>query len=104
MALNGDTYWLTFRIADDGHFAAQHRKIVAAVASAAEGRVWDEPAAFCLFRSKLSIDALADHIATALRLDRDFALIGMPHHKAARVLGHWKDDRVRSLIPFAQLA
>jgi hypothetical protein len=47
---------------------------------------------------------LADHLGTAIRIDRDFALIGMPYRKAARIIGNWRDDRVRQLMPFTELA
>jgi hypothetical protein len=103
VALIGETYWLTYRIADDGHFAYRLNQLKRAIAAASEGPVWEEPTSFALIRSRLPLDALAAQLAAALRVDRDFVLIGMPYRKAARIIGHWSDDRVRQLMPFTEM-
>ena len=104
MALQGEVYWLTFGLADDGHFSHRHGRLMNAIQAAAVGNVWQESTSFCLFRSPLSIDALIADLGSAVRSDRDFLLLGMPFHKSARLFGHWNDDRVRNLMHFAELA
>ena len=103
MALIGETYWLTYRIADDGHFVHRLNQLKRAIETAAEGPVWAEPASFALIRSRLNLDALAAQLGAAINVDRDFVLVGMPLRKAARIVGNWKDDRVRQLMPFTEM-
>lgn len=102
MAFGGSVYWMTFGIANDGHFAVYHDRLKKAVTNIADGKVWNEPTSFCLFRSKLDLDAVADTLAKVIRNDRDFVLIGMPYRQDGRVLGNWSDDRLLQLMPFAQ--
>ncbi len=102
MALGSSVYWVTFGIANDGHFAIYHDRLKKAVAALAEGKVWTEPTSFCLFRSRHGIDAVAGSLAKAIRSDRDFVVIGMPYRQEGRVLGNWGDDRLQQLMPFAQ--
>ena len=104
MALQGNTYWIAFRIESDGDFARRYERLARVIEDASDGRVWGEAASFSLFRSKLTLDEVANRIGGVLRVDRDFAVIGMSFKQSAKILGSWKDDRIRELLTYANLA
>jgi len=98
----GSVYWVTFRIANDGHFAVYLNHLKAAIAGLADGKIWSEPASFFMFRSKAGLDSVAATLERAIREDRDFVLIGMPYQQKGRVVGNWDDDRLMQLMPYAR--
>ena len=104
MALQGNTYWIAYRIESDGDFARRYERLARVIEDAADGRVWGEPASFTLFRSKLALDEIANRVGGVLRVDRDFAVIGMSFKQNAKLIGHWKDDRIRELLTYADVA
>lgn len=69
-----------------------------------KGRWWTDPTSFVLFESDLSIDGLAPHLKAAIDLDRDIAIVGMPHVKSARVTGNVYDHDLFELLPFVTVA
>lgn len=103
MALQGNTYWIAYRIESDGDFARRYERLARVIEDAADGRVWGEAASFSLFRSKASLEEIANRIGAVLRVDRDFAVVGMSFKQSAKILGSWKDDRVRELLTYAEI-
>jgi len=98
-------YWLTFRIKKVGDYDARYEALKAAVLAVKEGpKWWVEPTSFILFKSQKNIDQVAAKIASALALNVDMALIGMPEVKDARVVGNLEDDDLLEFMPFTKRA
>src|SRR5689334_21548946 len=104
MALQGNTFWIAYRIESDGEFARRFERLARVIEDSAEGRVWGEPASFYLFRSKCTLDELTNRVGAVLRVDRDFAVVGMSFRQNARLIGSWRDDRLRELLTYAEVA
>ena len=67
-----------------GNNDARRDALMQAIKGTTKGRWWTDPTSFFLFESDLSIDGLASHLKAAIDLDRDIAIVGMPHVKSAR--------------------
>jgi hypothetical protein len=99
------TYWLTFRIADEGDYGHRYDQLHQTVFElTGGGKWWVEPTSFYVFESTLNADQVAGRIKSCLDEDYDLALLGMPNFKTARAIGAVKDQDLFDLIPFAKRA
>ena len=96
------TYWMTYRLADNGQFIMRKRKLGEILNSVAHGSRWSEPPMFCIFRSKFDIDKLVDLFRPAIDAREDILLLAMPEHKVARVLGCPQEVSFYGLVPYAE--
>lgn len=96
------TYWMTYRLADDGHFVARSQQLTALINSLSEGARWAEPHTFLIFKCKLAIDDLATRLKPALEHRDDVLLLGMTEFKEARVVGCPRQASLYALMPHAQ--
>lgn len=100
-----DTYWLSFRLADRGKWAASyntryddlHETIKQA---ATGGKWWLETSSFYLFSSEESIDAIVNRIKKAIAEEADLAVVGKTEYKTGRVIGNCQDPDIFHLVPF----
>lgn len=99
------TYWLTFRIADQGDYDARYDRLHKTVFELANGgKWWVESTSFYLFDSPSTISEAAAKISGALDTDCDLALLGMTEVKSARAIGAVTDQDLFELVPFARRA
>jgi len=96
------TYWMTYRLADDGQFVARNKQINIILNSVSEGIRWAEAHTFFIFKSKLGINEVAAQFRPALDERKDMLLIGMTEFKEARVLGVPEQTALYALVPHAQ--
>lgn len=99
------TYWLTFRIADQGDYSGRYDALHHAVFEAAKGgKWWTESTSFYVFESPLNAQEVAAKIRGAINPQTDLALLGMPEFKVAKAIGAVEDEDLFNLIPFAKRA
>ena len=96
------TYWMTYRLADDGQFVARSKQINTILNSVSEGARWAEPHTFFIFKSKLGINDVIARFRPALDERKDMLLLGMTEFKEARVLGVPQHAALYALVPHAQ--
>jgi hypothetical protein len=99
-----ETYWLTFRLADDATYSTRLDKLTKAVQDVTAGTWWVEPTSFLLFQSASDIDAVAAIVKAAINPAKDIVLIGMPDYKSARIIGASTDPDLFKLMPFTKKA
>jgi len=96
------TYWMTYRLADDGHFVARNQQLASTVNALSDGARWTEPHTFLIFKSKHSIDEVATRLAPALQHRDDVLLLAMTDFKEARILGCPQQASLYALMPHAK--
>ena len=95
---------MTYRLADDGHFVARSHRLTSILNSVASAARWNEPPTFCMFKSKLEIDELANRFRPAIEHEKDVILLSMTEFKEARILGCPSQVALYALMPFAKEA
>lgn len=87
-----NTYWTTFRIHDDASYRTRYDSLVKAIGEAADQTTWwSEPTSFFMFKSRFTIDDIAQHLKKAIAPDRDVVLLAMNEVKSARLIGTTND-------------
>jgi hypothetical protein len=99
-----ETYWFTFRLNEDAGYQQRYTKLREKLLTLSGNKWWVEPSAFVVFRSKLTIDAVAKEISSAMDTRIDLGLLGMADFKSARVIGAANDDDIYEFMPFARKA
>ena len=99
--LDTRTFWVSHLTSDGKRKSRTSREISSAIASLADGAVWNEGPSFYVFRSYATIG----HIAYILRMQRrvkDILVVGSFTHAECRIVGPYQDPQIFDLLPFAK--
>lgn len=99
--LDTRTFWVSHLTSDGKRKSRTSREIASAIASLADGSVWNEAPSFYVFRSYATIS----HIACILRMQRrvkDILVVGSFTHSECRIVGPYQDPQIFELLPFAK--
>lgn len=97
------TFWLTFRLKENGTYTQRYDNLIETVRTSASSW-WVEPSSFLVFSSSETIDTIASRVKKAIDTTADLVVIGMPDYKSARLIGNNEDPDIFDLVPFMKRA
>lgn len=98
------TYWISFKISNEGPFRAtyegRYQALESAIAFSTKTVLWKETPSFIVFDTDSDEDAIVAEITKAIDASADLAVLCRIGSGAARSVGRFHDEDIFTLMPF----